>query len=165
MKRLKAFVLTFLFLLLVWLALSWPFSVQELIVGSIFALIVALLPLRWTAAFEAVRVGPRALLGMGRYLISFLVELFKSNMDVAFRVLNPRLPIRPGIVRVRTRLTSPLSRLLLANSITLTPGTITVDTAGEDFYIHWISVRPGDEDAATEAIVSKFERNLEVFLD
>ena len=165
MERLKAYVLTFVFLLLVWLALSWPFSQQELIVGTVFALIIALLPLRWTSSLEALRVHPRAVFGMVRYFFVFLLELVKSNIDVAFRVLSPELPIKPGIVRVKTRLKSPLARLLLANSITLTPGTITIDTAGDDFFVHWISVQPGGEEEATRAIVSKFERNLEVFLD
>lgn len=98
------------------------------------------------------------------YVFVFLAELVKSNIDVAFRVLNPALPIRPGIVRVRTRLKTPIARALLANSITLTPGTITVETRGEDFFIHWIQVRDEDVETATREIVSKFGRYLEVFL-
>jgi len=96
------------------------------------------------------------------YFFYFLGALIKSNLDVAFRVLHPKLPIRPGIVKVKTKLTTPLGRLMLANSITLTPGTITVDTKGEDFYIHWIAVEEGDLEEKTKKIVSGFEKYLEV---
>ena len=59
---------------------------------------------------------------------------------MAYRVLNPYLPIKPGIVRIKTSLTSEFAKTILANSITLTPGTLTVEVDGEDFYVHWINV-------------------------
>jgi multicomponent Na+:H+ antiporter subunit E len=77
-------------------------------------------------------------------------------------VLSPALPLNPGIVKVRTRLKSRMGRLLLANSITLTPGTLTVDIDGEWLYIHWVTVASADIEAATAAIVSGFEGYLEV---
>jgi multicomponent Na+:H+ antiporter subunit E len=55
-----------------------------------------------------------------------------------------------------------MGRLLLANSITLTPGTLTVEMDGEWLYIHWVSVAADDIEAATAAIVSGFEAYLEV---
>jgi multicomponent Na+:H+ antiporter subunit E len=65
-------------------------------------------------------------------------------------------------VRVRTSLKSRLGRLVLANSITLTPGTITVETRGEILYVHWINVEGDDIEATTQRIVEKFEGYLEV---
>ena len=108
------------------------------------------------------RTTPKALIWGIAYLFVFLVELVKSNLDVAFRVLHPRLPIHPGIVKVRTKLTSPMGRLALANSITLTPGTITVETKEEYFYVHWIDVRARNIEETSQNIVSKFEKYLEV---
>jgi multicomponent Na+:H+ antiporter subunit E len=96
------------------------------------------------------------------YIFVFLQELVKSNIDVAFRVINPSLPINPGIVEVKTTLKSPLGRLVLANSITLTPGTLTVETQEDSFFIHWIDVSSPDIQTATEEIVRKFEKYLEV---
>ncbi|MBU1238544.1 Na+/H+ antiporter subunit E, partial [Myxococcota bacterium] len=69
----------------------------------------------------------------------------------------------PGIVKVKTTLKSPMGRLLLANSITLTPGTLTVEIEGEYLFIHWIDVSSTDVDAASEKIVKGFEKYLEVF--
>ena len=85
-----------------------------------------------------------------------------SNFKLAGVVLSPNLPINPGIVKVRTRLKSRMGRLLLANSISLTPGTLTVELDGEWLYIHWVTMESTDIDAATASIVSGFEHYLEV---
>jgi len=81
---------------------------------------------------------------------------------VALRVLNPSLPINPGIVKVKTRLKSKTGRMVLANSITLTPGTLSIDIKDEFLYVHWIDVKDCDLQCATEEIVKKFEKYLEV---
>jgi multicomponent Na+:H+ antiporter subunit E len=75
-------------------------------------------------------------------------------------VLHPDMPIRPGIVKVRTTLTSDLAKTSLANSITMTPGTMSVDIVGEYLYIHWINVKSEDIEGATEQIVGIFEKFL-----
>jgi multicomponent Na+:H+ antiporter subunit E len=94
------------------------------------------------------------------YGVIFLRELVKANLDVAFRVLNPSLPIHPGIVEVKTKMSSPIGKLLLANSITLTPGTLTLDVKGDRMFIHWIDVRGQDIDQSTGMIVGAFEKTL-----
>ena len=95
------------------------------------------------------------------YLGVFFVELVKSNLDVARRVVSPSLPINPGIVEVKTLLKSKMGRMILANSITLTPGTLTIDILEDTLYIHWIDVKTEDTQEATEYIVRKFEKYLE----
>ncbi|HAQ60410.1 TPA: Na+/H+ antiporter subunit E [Candidatus Delongbacteria bacterium] len=96
------------------------------------------------------------------YVIILFVEIVKSNIDVAFRVIKPVIPINPGIVTVKTKLKSRMGRLILTNSITLTPGTLTVDMIDDTLYIHWIDVKDKEETGATEKIVSNFEKYLEV---
>ena len=72
------------------------------------------------------------------------------------------MPILPGVVRVKTRLQSPAARTVLGNSITLCPGTLTVDI-GEDgtMEVHWIYVRSLDEQEAARQIIGRFEWFLE----
>lgn len=164
MQRIKAFLLSVILLTAIWLLLTYPFSVQELVAGLIVAMIVSLLPTGAAAVLREVRVSPRAVAAAVAYVFVFLGALIRANLDVAFRVLKPSLPISPGIVQIRTSLKTPLARTLLANSITLTPGTITVDTRDDLFYVHWISVADEDIEAATRKIVGDFERYLEVFL-
>ncbi|MCK4420291.1 Na+/H+ antiporter subunit E, partial [candidate division WOR-3 bacterium] len=80
-----------------------------------------------------------------------------ANFDVAYRVVHPALPIHPGIVRVKTSLKSEMARTMLANSITLTPGTLSVDMVGDNYYIHWINIFTDDPEKQRLLIISKFE--------
>ncbi len=164
MQRIKAFLLSVILLTAIWLLLTYPFSVQELVAGLVAAVIISVLPTGAAGVMREVRVSPKAVAAAVAYVFVFLAALIRANLDVAFRVLKPSLPISPGIVQIRTSLKTPLARTLLASSITLTPGTITVDTREDVFYVHWISVADEDIEAATRKIVGNFERYLEVFL-
>ena len=146
----------------IWALLMHPLTGQEITAGAVIVLILITAPITDTALFGELKFTPKRVVYALIFLFIFLVEVVKSNIDVASRVLKPIIPLRPGIVRVQTRLTSRLGRLLLANAITLTPGTITVDIQGQDLFIHWIYVDAKDVDDATKKIVSKFERYLEV---
>ncbi|MDA3955737.1 Na+/H+ antiporter subunit E [Oceanispirochaeta sp.] len=162
MKTFKARIMLILLLGAVWFLLTYPFDIQEGIAGAVLIVLIVLMPLPGGDLLGDLKWNPKAILAMITFFFYFLGALIKSNLDVAFRVLHPQMPINPGIVQVKTRLKTPLGRLMLANSITLTPGTITVDTKGEDFYIHWIAVEEGDCEEKTKKIVSGFERYLEV---
>ena len=95
-------------------------------------------------------------------LVIFMIELFKANVDVAFRALNPKLPLNPGIVKVPVKLKSEYGKSMLANSITLTPGTITMDTVEQDgqdyYYIHCVDVPSEDPVEAGDAIKGTLEK-------
>ncbi len=96
------------------------------------------------------------------FIFLFIWECFKANLDGAYRVIHPDLPIYPGIVRVKTSLKSEAGLTFLANSLTLKPGTMTVDVDKEKgvLYIHWSDVKTQDTERATELIVRRFERVL-----
>lgn len=81
-------------------------------------------------------------------------------MDVAYRVLHPKRPINPGIVKIKTELKSDIGKLALANSITLTPGTMSVDVEGDHLYIHWIDVEDSSVEIASKKISKPFEKYL-----
>jgi multicomponent Na+:H+ antiporter subunit E len=155
-------VVLFGVLLILWLLLTRPVDLQETAAALIVALILTGIPLPGSEVFGEISLLPKKVVLGFAYLLYFLAAVVKSNIDVAFRVLSPRLPINPGIVRVRTGLKSSLARMILANSITLTPGTITVDIRGEDLFIHWINIQSADIEESTKKIVSDFERRLEV---
>lgn len=94
------------------------------------------------------------------YVAMFLWECVKGNIDVAYRVSHPDFPIRPGIVKVKVDLKSDLGLTFLANSITLTPGTTSVDVDKENgcLYIHWIYVTDEYLSGGIKLpIVAKFE--------
>ncbi|MBW2967612.1 Na+/H+ antiporter subunit E [Candidatus Woesearchaeota archaeon] len=82
------------------------------------------------------------------YLIGpFFYYMAKANIDVAYRVITGR--IKPGIVKIKTDLKTDAGVTMLANSITLTPGTLTVDIdeKSNDLYVHWINVKKKDPEA------------------
>ncbi len=91
----------------------------------------------------------------------FPQELWKANVDVALRALSRNLPVNPGIVKVPSKLRTDYGQAMLADSITLTPGTITMDIVEEEgevfYYIHWINVETEDPVEAGEIIKGTLE--------
>jgi multicomponent Na+:H+ antiporter subunit E len=155
------FVLLFTF----WLLLTGSLNPAELIAGLMVALVVTLISRPHLEIFSGIRLTPSALPAFIAYLGTFLLALVRANLDMARRVLSPSLPLRPALVEVRTELQSPLGRLILANSITLTPGTLTVDVSDGTLLIHWIDAPEEiDTEDATKAIIHRFERTLKGFV-
>jgi multicomponent Na+:H+ antiporter subunit E len=157
----------FLFVLLfaLWLLLTGSLAPAELIAGLSVSLVVTLISRPHLEIFNGLRLTPTALPSFLAYLGVFLVALVRANLDMARRVLSPALPLQPALVEVKTELQSPLGRLILANSITLTPGTLTVDVGDDTLLIHWIEA-PDDIDieGATRTITHRFERYLKGFV-
>jgi len=149
-------------LLLFWLMLTGTIALDSLLFGVFASLAITLLFRDGFSFFTEFRATPQAFLAGLLYYGYFLKELVRSNLKLAGIVLSPDLPIDPAIVKVRTGLKSRMGRLMLANSITLTPGTLTVELDGEWIYVHWVRVETTDLDGATEEIVAGFERYLEV---
>jgi len=165
MRRTVVFVASFV----VWCLLVWPYGgaaggwdVQSLVVGLGAALLVALIFPEALTESPAHLLDPRRWFWLLCYIPVFAYYCIKANLQMVYLVLHPRMPIRPGIVRVHTKLRSPAAIAALANSITLTPGTLSVD-ATEDgiLYVHWVYVETEDEEEATKAIVERFEWFIE----
>lgn len=153
----------------VWMLLAWPPEPKDVIVGIVVSLFVSVMTVdlvlrkgRGGRSYAPLAVLKRVAWFIV-YVFVFLWECIKANIDVAYRVLHPDLPIRPGTIRINVNLKSDIGLTFLANSITLTPGTtsIDVDKARGCLYIHWLYVRdaygPGGK---TLPVVVKFERIL-----
>ena len=98
------------------------------------------------------------------YIVVFLWGCLLANIDVAWRVLHPGLPIRPGTLRLHTKLKSDTGLTFLANSITLTPGTTTIDIDKPNgyIYVHVLFLKKGfEKPEAQQYLVDRFERILE----
>jgi len=74
-----------------------------------------------------------------RYLPWLIYQIMLANIHVAYLALHPKMPIEPRIIRIKTRLKSDLALVTFANSITLTPGTITIDIKEGVYYVHALS--------------------------
>jgi multicomponent Na+:H+ antiporter subunit E len=152
----------FLTLMLFWVMLVDSLATDRLLIGALVSLGIALFYRDGLSFFTEFRATPAAFVAGVRYYGYFFRKLVESNLRLAAIVVSPDLPIRPGIVKVRTRLKTRMGRLMLANSITLTPGTLTVEVNGEWLYVHCVTVGALDVERATEEIAAGFERYLEV---
>ncbi len=147
------FIVTTLFAFIVYLLFTagsgtiGVWSLSELIAGAALGILTGLVTRNFLCRKRNYRMtNPVRLLLLGVYvIIPFFIEMTKANLDVAYRVLTMR--IRPGIIRVHSDLKTDLGIFMLANSITLTPGTITVDIDEKthDLYVHNINVPDGEE--------------------
>ena len=160
-----AWLSTFLLCFAFWLLITLSVDMQKLIVGAIVSLIASLFCARFFIHESPFHLLKPAKLGalLCYVLFIFPAELVKANWDVARRALSPKLPINPGIVKVPSELKSQYGQAMLANSITLTPGTITMDVAEDEegkawYYIHWIDVAQGSPEEQGEAIKDRMEK-------
>jgi len=159
MRRLIYFVLAFV----IWILLTWPFvdgkiDIQVVIAGLIASVIVAVLFHEILPKEHHIFISPVRVFWFLVYVPVFFYYMMKANLDVVYRALHPKMPIRPGIVKIKTTLKTESGITALANSITLTPGTLTVDLTDDGFlYIHWIYVKTDDVEQATKIVAQRFE--------
>lgn len=155
----KAKIVIFIVSMGTWLGLTWSLDWVSVLIGLGVSIVVMILTSdMFNPRFSTIHL-PSRVLWFLVYVPLFFWECFKANVDVAYRVSHPAVPIHPGIVKVNTSLKSDLGLTFLANSITLTPGTLTVDVDKEKgcLYVHWIEVKDKDAEAATRRITGRFE--------
>ncbi len=159
-QKLGRFIVNWVFLFLVWLMFTSTLFWQEVLVGAVLSMLISLASIRLFTCCTLSIFNPVKIFWMVWYFFVFLKLLVVANLDVARRVISPSLPINPGIVKFKTKLTTNYSKMVLANSITLTPGTLSVDVIGDTFYIHWIDVETTDPEEAFKIIAEPFEKVL-----
>jgi len=149
---------TFAFALVVYLFYTGSVTAYDLVTGSMVALIISLIVGHWVVERDFKVFSPRrwfhAIVFALRY---FLIEETKTHVDVAKRIFT--LKANPGIVRIPLEVESDYGKVLVANSITNTPGTVVVDISddGKWLYVHWIDVSTLDEREVKENVVAYFE--------
>ena len=164
--KFSAVAVTWLVCFAFWILLTWSFTAQELIIGAVVSLIVALFSARFFIHENPFWFfNPAHLFGaIGFWCGTFVVEMVKANVDMAKRCFGGCKNIQPGIVKIPVGLKSDYGQAALADAITLTPGTITLDIAEQGdqtwYYIHWIDVTTEDPEEAGEAIKGRLERGL-----
>ena len=122
----------------IWLLLSGHYTALILSLGVLSVLIVTWFLWRMDRVdgeLGVLPMRPRLL----RYLLWLMWQVVLSNIDLVRRIWNPALPIRPTWQRLDIKVTSPLAKTLYANSITLTPGTLTTDVREDHFMVHSLS--------------------------
>lgn len=135
-------------------------SMPELVVGLIVSIITGIVSKNVLGKeYEINVLNPNKWLKFLAYVGYWFIKLVQANMDVALRVLTGR--INPGIIKIDSQQTTNIGIFMLANSITLTPGTLTVDaTKDHSLYVHCISVNGKNQN--TETLCKMAEKIKEI---
>jgi multicomponent Na+:H+ antiporter subunit E len=145
-------VIGFVFLYGLWLVLSGMFILEFLILGALASALVATLTYHLTFPSRAERMEPfpHSRFGLVLIFLRFLAyipwllfQIAIANLQVTYQILHPRMPVSPRLLHFHTTLRTEPSQILLAQSITLTPGTITVDLDQCEFLVHSLAGGPG----------------------
>lgn len=155
-NRIVLFILSYI----VWCLLCWVPDWQHLIAGVVISLIVTWIFGEMFLSGKGKLKGPKSYFYFMFYFLPvFILEVIKENINMALRIINPEMPIKPGIVKVKTSLKSDTAISLLAWAITLTRGALCVDADKDNgfLYVHWIDIRGKNIDEATRLVCGRFE--------
>jgi multicomponent Na+:H+ antiporter subunit E len=150
-----SFTLLFLF----WILVSSSLDLQHILVGILAALMVSYSSSDLLVSKRGKIPSFRAVPILLSYLGHFVVELIIANIEVARIVLDPSLPISPAIIKFKSKLKGDYAKVIFANTITLTPGTLTMDLVDATFYVHTLTKEAAEDvtEWPLENILMRFE--------
>lgn len=154
------YVATFLVLFASYVLLA-GYAVQELLLGAVISIVLTFILANLVEYTIDYKFPVRLLVFIFVYVPIFIYKLVLANIDVALRVLGFK-KLNPGIVKIKTDLEGDFAKLTLANSITLTPGTLSIDVNGDDIYVHTVDVQGSDAGENKKNISALFEKWLGV---
>lgn len=153
-----SFLVTWVLLAALWIGLSGYFDIIHLVFGFVSVTLVSALSHKHLTGGGSVSLGFARMVRLILYLPWLLWQVLVANIDVLLRVFGFR-EIDPCVVRFTPELTSEFGKVTLANSITLTPGTVTVDIEGDEFIVHALSREAAD--AVLAGSMEKKARQIE----
>ncbi|MBR6901951.1 MAG: Na+/H+ antiporter subunit E [Synergistaceae bacterium] len=148
-----------------WVIFNGRVTLEIIIAGALISFMLdmfvkKILKINLTGAtfFNVLKLFPDALF----YVIVLVIEIIKANLLITKLVLAPQIEVEPCLVRFNTPLKTQAARVALANSITLTPGTITVSLEGNEFLVHALNreIAHGLENSLFERILKRMERRV-----
>ncbi|MFW6137955.1 MAG: Na+/H+ antiporter subunit E [Spirochaetota bacterium] len=158
----RSFLYLFIFLIIIWLALTSSFHWQEITAGIVISLVLSFILSKTYLKLGLPPLNIKRIAVFVVYILVLFREIIIANVDVAYRVIHPKMPIKPGVVVIKTALKQDIAKMILANSITLTPGTFTLDIVDDTLLIHWINVKTENTEQATSMIGERFEKYLRI---
>lgn len=148
--------------MITWMVLSGHFDLMHLGLGVLSSLVVTELSWRllWQKTEVTLNERFRQYRGISRYVIWLLGQIVLSNIQIFKLAFGPQSRVQPMIIRHRTVLQSDFARYMLAQSITLTPGTVTVKLDGDDFIIHGINQKAAEGLGGVDGLDLEMERRI-----
>jgi multicomponent Na+:H+ antiporter subunit E len=152
------FVITWILLAALWIGLSGFFDPVHLTFGFVSVTLVSLISHRHLTGQGRPGSGMSRTVRFVLYLPWLLWQIVLANIDVALRVMGFR-DVNPSVIRFRPELDSEFGEVTLANSITLTPGTVTMEIEDGEFIVHAVS--PEAAEAVLEGAMTRKVQHLE----
>ncbi|TVR75056.1 MAG: Na+/H+ antiporter subunit E [Sphaerobacteraceae bacterium] len=144
------------FLALIWAAATGNFDPANLLVGFAIGFLVVVFAQR---AVGSTNYGRKFILVV-RFALFFIYELFKANLRVAYDVITPSQYMRPGVVAIPLSVKTDTEITLLANLISLTPGTLSLDVSDDKSVLYLHAMFVDDPDELRHEIKAGFERRV-----
>jgi len=161
MGRLSRAIGPMILVFLVYIVFTGSLRLYDVVTGIAVAIVVGLL----TANIVVEKPGKLLQLSRLLWLIVYALYYFfiaevRAHLDVIYRILHPRVPVNPAIVRIPYSVESDYAVTAVANSITNTPGTVVVDIDPDKkiYYVHWINAKTLDPLEARKLVSESFER-------
>jgi len=146
-----------LLVFLIYVLFAGSFSTYTVITGLIVALILGFTTSRYLVKNEYKLLSPRRLMYLIYYFLKYITVIeIKAHLDVVKRIFT--MDIKPGIVKIPVYVKSSYGKLLVASSITNTPGTIVINEKDGYFYVNWIYVKTTKPELARREISEEFEK-------
>ncbi|HKL75220.1 MAG TPA: Na+/H+ antiporter subunit E [Halanaerobiales bacterium] len=164
-------LITFFLVLGVWIIFAGRITREVLIVGFFVSIIVTYFFKDMLFRFSKKKIGMKNFIKkiglIFAFVFVFFYEAFVSAIEVSKHAFEKEPSFSPGIVKVKTTLTNVSALTILANLITLTPGTLTLDFDKSEraYYIHWIDVKSTEDAAKRKEIIETFENWLGVIFE
>lgn len=142
----------------IWIILNEEISFTHIALGGLLGIAAILVTNRVLLLTDYKNAYPLDLLVMLRYTLFLLLQIYLSGFSAIIKIITGK--INPDIVEIQTELSSELDICILANSITLTPGTVTIDKSGNRLKVLWLDCVTRDSKKAGDLIKGKFEAIL-----
>ncbi len=155
-KKIISNITLFLILLIIWIALNESLSLQVVFLGAFFSFLSILLTKMLFSDNDNITSYDIPLWFLVYYLFAMLFFIIRSSVQVIICLMKGK--VKPRVVTLRSKLNNPWYISIIANSITLTPGTVTLDKTGKVMKVLWFYKDTDDEDEQYEKILARFEK-------
>jgi len=146
---------------IIYIVFTGSATIYDIITGVLISVVIGVIVANIVISNPYKPFNPRRWIWFLAYaLYYFFIAEVKAHIDVIKRILDPRMPMNPGIVKIPINVNSDYAITAVANSITNTPGTVVVeiDEKNKYFYVHWINVKAIDMEKAYMEISHSFEK-------
>ena len=159
MERFLRFISTVTVAFIIYILLAIPLNWQEVILGALVAIVSTVLMLRFLP-FDLKVINPLRITRALIYFPHFLWNMIQANLNIASIIIKSKLKIKASFMKRKTRISTPGGKLILAGSITLAPGTLSVDIRRDKLFIHCVTAEDTVEKEKRRRILKPFEKYI-----